>query len=319
MIFVFGMPRSGTTWLAKIFDSHPDTLYRHEPDSVAATRDFPVIVPQDAVETYVQSARHYLDLLTDVRGIKAAGSLPQFPKSYYSAPQRRLRELMILWIKAAEKGGGASRWLAPRQVPDLFDLHRFDRARIVIKSVVAMGRARLFRAAASDSKFVLILRHPCGQIASTLRGGRRGKMGQMKVYTKTLAASDVARQFDLTHERLDAMDIVEQLAWNWVIFNHKAVTENLDQANTTVIRHEDLSLRPVEVASELFRFTGLDWAAQTDAFVRESSSHGGSTSYFSIQRESKAEVEKWKNELDSADIDRIMAIVARSEAGRYYT
>ena len=33
-LLLFGLPRSGTTWLGKIFDSHPDTLYWHEPDSV---------------------------------------------------------------------------------------------------------------------------------------------------------------------------------------------------------------------------------------------------------------------------------------------
>src|SRR6185312_4530492 len=33
-ILIFGLPRSGTTWIGKLFDSHPDTLYRHEPDSV---------------------------------------------------------------------------------------------------------------------------------------------------------------------------------------------------------------------------------------------------------------------------------------------
>ena len=32
LILVVGAPRSGTTWLAKIIDSHPDVLYRHEPD-----------------------------------------------------------------------------------------------------------------------------------------------------------------------------------------------------------------------------------------------------------------------------------------------
>ena len=35
-ILLFGMPRSGTTWLGKIFDSHPQVLYRHEPDYLAA-------------------------------------------------------------------------------------------------------------------------------------------------------------------------------------------------------------------------------------------------------------------------------------------
>ena len=33
-ILIVGAPRSGTTWLAKILDSHPDVLYRHEPDEV---------------------------------------------------------------------------------------------------------------------------------------------------------------------------------------------------------------------------------------------------------------------------------------------
>ena len=31
-ILILGAPRSGTTWLAEIIDSHPDVLYRHEPD-----------------------------------------------------------------------------------------------------------------------------------------------------------------------------------------------------------------------------------------------------------------------------------------------
>ena len=35
-ILILGAPRSGTTWLAKIIDSHPDVLYRHEPDAADA-------------------------------------------------------------------------------------------------------------------------------------------------------------------------------------------------------------------------------------------------------------------------------------------
>jgi hypothetical protein len=38
---ILGAPRSGTTWLGKIFDSHPRVLYRHEPDSVYRTVAIP--------------------------------------------------------------------------------------------------------------------------------------------------------------------------------------------------------------------------------------------------------------------------------------
>jgi hypothetical protein len=34
VILVLGSPRAGTTWLAKIIDSHPNILYRHEPDEL---------------------------------------------------------------------------------------------------------------------------------------------------------------------------------------------------------------------------------------------------------------------------------------------
>ena len=38
-VMLVGSPRSGTTWMAKIIDSHPQVLYRHEPDSTLVTLD----------------------------------------------------------------------------------------------------------------------------------------------------------------------------------------------------------------------------------------------------------------------------------------
>src|ERR1700757_2925244 len=40
-ILILGSPRSGTSWLAKIVDSHPDVLFRHEPDEASGTRANP--------------------------------------------------------------------------------------------------------------------------------------------------------------------------------------------------------------------------------------------------------------------------------------
>src|SRR5690349_19178518 len=46
--FILGAPRSGTTWLGKIFDSHPSVLYRHEPD-IAAAAKLPLLVANDDI------------------------------------------------------------------------------------------------------------------------------------------------------------------------------------------------------------------------------------------------------------------------------
>jgi hypothetical protein len=39
------MPCSGTTWIGKTFDSHPNAPYRHEPNSSSALKPMPFIAP----------------------------------------------------------------------------------------------------------------------------------------------------------------------------------------------------------------------------------------------------------------------------------
>ena len=51
-LLLFGMPRSGTTWLGKIFDSHPRVLYRHEPDTWQRLTDVPIVAGRDAREIH---------------------------------------------------------------------------------------------------------------------------------------------------------------------------------------------------------------------------------------------------------------------------
>jgi hypothetical protein len=50
-VLVLGSPRSGTTWLAKIFDSHPGVLYRHEPDQLTASE--PGLPPEAQIRQWL--------------------------------------------------------------------------------------------------------------------------------------------------------------------------------------------------------------------------------------------------------------------------
>ena len=45
LILLFGMPRSSTTWIGKVFDSHPEEVYRHEPDSQFQLREILELLP----------------------------------------------------------------------------------------------------------------------------------------------------------------------------------------------------------------------------------------------------------------------------------
>ena len=84
IILILGAPRSGTSWLAKIFDSHPDVLYRHEPDTVLRTEAFPWMCGNEDIPLYRDAGEAYLRQLTEVATLKSAGSIPMFRKRHRS-------------------------------------------------------------------------------------------------------------------------------------------------------------------------------------------------------------------------------------------
>lgn len=69
LLLLLSAPRSGSTWLGKIFDSHPDILYKHEPDTVLR------IEPALARGT-PEALRGYVRALRELRDLKSAAHTP---------------------------------------------------------------------------------------------------------------------------------------------------------------------------------------------------------------------------------------------------
>src|SRR5690348_15459254 len=74
LVLLLGMPRSGTSWLGKIFDSHPAVIYRHEPDAVLRNSGLPAMCPIEEIPRYAEAARNYVLRLTAVRQVKTSGT-----------------------------------------------------------------------------------------------------------------------------------------------------------------------------------------------------------------------------------------------------
>ncbi len=83
---LMGSPRSGTTWLAKIIDSHPGVLYRHEPDSVNVRPEIPFVPEMSDVAAHLVSASEYVEDLCSERSSKSTGSQPMFEKYFRGVP-----------------------------------------------------------------------------------------------------------------------------------------------------------------------------------------------------------------------------------------
>lgn len=318
-LFIAGMPRSGTTWLAKTFDSHPLTFYLHEPDQAVTTNRIPPYCDQCHLTDNIPAATDYLARVLAVRTAKAAGSLPAFDKDYRSAVAGLVRNGLIGAIKAGERIL-SSRWPHDIGIPDLAD-RSGGTIQPVVKSVRALGHLALLLAAAPGSRAIVIIRSAPGHVASVMRklaDDPTRPTEDVGIY-QDLAATEQARRYGLTTESLLAMPPVARLTWRWVVCNEKAIDDAAAFGlPIRVVRYEDLCLDTDQVARELFAFAGLPWMGATARFVAASTAASGQGRYYGVFHNPRRSAFKWREEMASADIATVLSIAKDTRAGALF-
>ena len=317
LVLILGAPRSGTTWLAKIFDSHPSVIYRHEPDTVLRNLDVPIMCDIEETDAYRDLVCDYLARLTEIRTLKAAGSLPIFTKDYRGRLRQLRHTAFIYGLHAVNMLSRGSRMVRDLSIPDSFDPSRHPPLRTVVKSVSFLGRIGLIAEVLPQSRIIFLLRHPCGQIASMLRGTRLGKLRE-RLSVEEMAACEYSARLGLTREALETMPVSEQLAWRWALFNQKALDDLRGRYNVRILRYEELCAQPMNEAEALFAFAGLSWPKQSAAFIRTSTKGAAIERYYGVVRDSKSAANAWRSHFSAADREGILAITRQFEVGRLY-
>ena len=313
IILVLGAPRSGTTWLGKIFDSHPDVLYRHEPDIIDRGGMLPKVVAPADIAAWTAPAREYLLRLAALSRLKTAGQLPLFRKTWRGAMAQGVQSGVIHLLRLLEQVPGGAALAERLAVPDLAAR---PPGRVVIKSVSGCGCAGLFAAALPRAHIVFLLRPPFAQIASMLTGSDLRKLDAAQA---VLGLWDwpVATQYGLTKAGLVGLPLAERLAWLWVVLNETALADLAGRPGVRVLDYRALRARPEQEARALFGFAGLDWSAQTAAFLVSSTQAGGREGYYAVRRNTAEPDRKWRNVLSAADCTAIAAIVQQSTLVRF--
>lgn len=320
MILLMGSSRSGTSWVGKIFDSHPATLYLHEPDSVIRNNDIPFLFSDDDDARYENAARAYLAMLAGLGVPKSTCTLPVFRKDYQNLVERGLKRATVYGAKAL---GSAARVFGTSI--ERVNLPRFARTRneitprCVLKSVSSLGRAPLFGRAMPDAKIVHILRHPCGYVASRLHGASRGLMSDDAFAEEHVQIRDV-RDMGLSVESVTAMTIEEKFALSWVAANQQVQRRMNGQPNYYTLNYEALCLDPKTVTRDVFAFCDLPWSGQTDRFLDLCMSPTATDAgYYQVIRNPRESAFKWKQELSDQQVARILGVVKNTTLGALYT
>lgn len=317
IILILGAPRSGTSWLGKAFDSHPDVILRHEPDTILRDTTMPGVCLPAEVEHHVPAARQYLHRLADVRTLKTSGQLPLYPKNFQRPLARYLRTGFVLGLHVVEKALGLRKVLREVRIPDAVRGDDLSRVRLVIKSVSSLGRARLFAQALPGVRIVHLIRSPFGQVASVMRGLQQHRFEDPSAVEEVLLTR-LAAKYGLTLARMQAMPLVEQLAWHWSIMNELALEELADIPNVQTIRYMDLVLDPIGQAQQIFAGCNLQWHDQTTRFLRKSTSFAGPDLYYQVYKNGSEPLFKWRQELAKDEVSRILDVVKASPVCKIY-
>jgi hypothetical protein len=229
-----------------------------------------------------------------------------------------LRSACIYSSKALLGGVGSGR-LRNIGVPELISDKNAENRRYVIKSVDSLNRAHLFSKAMPGVKIIHLIRHPCGYVASRLRGIKLNLMGG-NTFMASIARMPEADRRGLGLDYLQKLSIEEQLACQWMIQNEKTINDMGSEADSyKLVVYDELCLDPVQITRELFRFSGLDWNAQTEEFLQHCQNAGDENKgYFQVIRNPANAAFHWRNELDQGQVQRILDCVSDSEPGRIF-
>ncbi|RME67921.1 MAG: sulfotransferase, partial [Alphaproteobacteria bacterium] len=226
-VMLIGSGRSGTTFVQALFDSHPDTLCLHEPDSLYPVREPPFLPrPRDHAALAPVTAA-YIARLKQVRGLRAVQKQMRVGKSYRGRLAGNARAGVLHLYRALDMALGRVLPVAKWPVPDFA---RKQAAAIVLKSVESVGRLALIAESCPQMRVVHILRHPCGVVASRLQGVKLGKMAAPRVFDDQLALP-LARTAGLDAATRERWDGLEMAAWNWTLVNDAAMRASDGLAN----------------------------------------------------------------------------------------
>jgi len=306
VLAVIGMPRSGTTWVAKVFDSHPDTYYLHEPDSVRRM-ELPQIIGSGEALDYAPYLDNYLRSIESVVQLKVVGRLPFFPKSYLNPVQFYFNRFSALTSKVL----GRFFIQVSKGSPILIKPAQYHQT--LWKSIESMGRVSALVHSNSDLKMLLLVRHPCAVINSELKGEAAKQFASgTPIYEdwgvfQNLVDSEFSKSKGLTIAQLKKMKPSERLAWKWLIYYQQLIA-HADNPKCFMIAYEKLCTDPMKFFPEAFEFFGLSFDQQVKNYLVESTaSH--SDSYYATSKDPAKAMNSWKEKLPQEDISAVLEIV----------
>jgi hypothetical protein len=300
-VLVTGSFRSGTTWVGRTLTRSPELSWVAEPFHVKHRRGV-FASPTPSLYTYVcadnEHEHDYLANLTATIDGRYA----------WRAGLSEIRRPVDVGIAAK-------------------DIARFGQRRLRGQRALLKDPIALFSAPWIADRFgadvIVMVRHPAAIMASLARLGWRFNINHL--LRQPLLMRDLLAPWETELRDLQANDdrtLVDEAALVWRVMYDIVDRWRDEHPDWTVVRHEDLSREPVEGFRALFDAVAVDMTSDIESFIRESTSASNPTAApdgqaHALQRDSKANANRWLQALDADDVARLRVLVD-DVAQRFY-
>jgi len=283
-IIITGSHRSGTTWAGKMISAAPNVGYIHEPFNIGIK----IGINPEPFHYWFQyisdeNTNNYRQLIDDILKFK-------YPTSKNIAKVKTFSDFKRLLKESAR-----------------FFIYRITKQRPLIKDPIAFFSTEwLYKNFYCD--VIVLIRHPAAFCSS------------LKIKDWDFDFSNFINQPLLIEKYLDPFekeikdfhinkkDIIDQgiLLWNCIHYTMLQYINNYPE--WLFIKHEDLSLNPLEQFKTIFKNLDLEFTNEAESKILISTNQNNPielTEGNELLRNSRENVSNWKNRLTKEEIDRI--------------
>ena len=290
-ILVSGLPRSGTTWLARTIAEAPGAIYVHEPDTIevdplawVARRDlgfFPTLSPGDRADDY--------RLLWE---FAFAGGWPERVRWPQWIRNGAAKRQLPFELRAALLRFGARRIIARGPITE----HQ------VVKSVFSVSTLE-WLAEEFHPTVIVTWRHPLNLVPSWQERG-------WPVHEYRIRPVVEARFGGTDVWPLPTEGDVERFAWAACAESVLALETAASHGDWIVVGHEQHCLDPLRAFETLFQHAHLQWTDRVaDALLGTNRDGSG----YETNRMWRDEPQRWRTRLSPSERETVQSTVARFE------
>lgn len=284
-VFIIGCERSGSTWLANIFDSHPTVELFMEPfaDYAGLFPGFPSrnLYLENGDTELVNLVKEYFQRLFALK----------YPLFYRPGFPLYLKAFDGFLLNQYLRFGKMLRFKSPLKVEwyKVLNLHTSnipvrkqskkdpDRTVEVIKELRLNFKVGLLVKAFPNSKYIVAIRHPGAQISSIKKMFQKGHLGELK--NSLLSFIDYVRCCDRFNKYWHAIDarnvgnLLESKLILWWLINYDVLIEDIrvNKLNHYIVYNEDISENPGKVVTDVFETCSLDMKQSVREYLNTSS------------------------------------------------